>query len=505
MERRKFLQIAGLSAVAASPLAIASDNTANKDIHFDESYDLVVVGSGFAGNAAALQATELGLKVLLIEKMPAFGGNSSINGGGMAVVNSLPQKEKGISDSVELFKQDLLKAGRGLGIPELCQVVAAGSHDAYNWLVHHGVQFEETPFHYGGHSVPRVLLGKHITGSAINEPMRKAARAKGATYLNNCPLRSFLLNEKDEVVGVTVEKNKMWDMAIPGQVKNIQARFGVIMASGGYSNDISFRMLQEPSLSENVESTNQPGATAESLKMMIRLGGAPRHLSWIQLGPWTSPDERGYGDASDYTTYASFVHGIVVDVRSGKRIMNELADRKTRCDAIMSNVDANGKPVYPVAICDIRGNQDKGLSPVRVKRIIKNGVVREFQTLEDFAKGYGIPVYAFKQQVEEYNQYVKQAKDGQFGKPVTDIKPIDTPPYYGCRLWPKVHYTMGGIAINEHAEVISMDNKPIKGLYACGEVASGVFGASRLGAASITDCVVMGRVAAQSVNKLKVG
>ena len=93
--------------------------------------------------------------------------------------------------------------------------------------------------------------------------------------------------------------------------------------------------------------------------------------------------------------------------------------------------------------------------------------------------------------------------DQQFGKPVSDIKPIDKPPYYACRLWPKVHYTMGGIAINKNAQVLSMeDSQPIKGLYACGEVASGVFGASRLGGASITDCVVMGRVAARSIHKL---
>jgi succinate dehydrogenase/fumarate reductase flavoprotein subunit len=80
---------------------------------------------------------------------------------------------------------------------------------------------------------------------------------------------------------------------------------------------------------------------------------------------------------------------------------------------------------------------------------------------------------------------------------LTGAAPIDHPPFYGMRLWPKVHYTMGGIGINEKAEVIDLEGNAIPGLYAAGEMTGGVHGACRLGSCSITECLVFGRIAGQ--------
>jgi len=81
----------------------------------------------------------------------------------------------------------------------------------------------------------------------------------------------------------------------------------------------------------------------------------------------------------------------------------------------------------------------------------------------------------------------------------TDSKPITTAPYYACRVWPKVHHTMGGIQINKKAQVIGLDRKPIAGLYAAGEIAGGIHGAVRLGSCAVLDCIVFGRIAGKSV------
>ncbi|WP_258058211.1 FAD-binding protein [Campylobacter hyointestinalis] len=95
----------------------------------------MVVGSGFAGTAAACQAIDEGAKTLLIDKMPVLGGNSAINGGAFAVVNSSFQKVRGIEDSYELYVKDILKAGLGLNRMDLVEVIAKNGNDAYEYTL----------------------------------------------------------------------------------------------------------------------------------------------------------------------------------------------------------------------------------------------------------------------------------------------------------------------------------------------------------------------------------
>ena len=84
-----------------------------------------------------------------------------------------------------------------------------------------------------------------------------------------------------------------------------------------------------------------------------------------------------------------------------------------------------------------------------------------------------------------------------------DSKPTAAPPFYAARLWPRVHHTMGGLVINKDAQVIGFDMKPVKGMYAAGEVTGGVHGAVRLGSVAMADCVVFGRIAGRNAAKEK--
>ena len=104
VSRRDFIKFGAVSALAASGV-YASDMPVfrDKDVKFDEEWDVVIIGSGFAGLAAGIKANERGNKVLIIEKMGRVGGNSVINGGIFAVPNSELQKKNGVKDSKELF------------------------------------------------------------------------------------------------------------------------------------------------------------------------------------------------------------------------------------------------------------------------------------------------------------------------------------------------------------------------------------------------------------------
>lgn len=125
--RRSFLKLSALGGSALACMAAPLRAQENKP-QFNKVADVIVIGSGFAGLAAALEAVEQGRSVMLLEKMPAFGGNSAINGGAFAVAGSPLQAKEGIKDSPELMLQDMIKSGRGLSHVDLLKnIVTAQS------------------------------------------------------------------------------------------------------------------------------------------------------------------------------------------------------------------------------------------------------------------------------------------------------------------------------------------------------------------------------------------
>ena len=102
---------------------------------WDETVDVLVVGSGFAGLAAACQAAEDGAKVLVLEKMRTAGGNSIINGGIFGVPGTPMQQRMGVKDSPELLAEDIIREGGGLNNPEKVKLMATRALDTWHWTV----------------------------------------------------------------------------------------------------------------------------------------------------------------------------------------------------------------------------------------------------------------------------------------------------------------------------------------------------------------------------------
>jgi succinate dehydrogenase/fumarate reductase flavoprotein subunit len=188
-----------------------------------------------------------------------------------------------------------------------------------------------------------------------------------------------------------------------------------------------------------------------------------------------------------------FQFGIMVDPQTGKRIVNELDDRKVMSDAILNT----GHPC--IGIADDRGVEVSGY---RVDHCLRKGIAMAFSQISDIAEHYEIPSRELMESIESYNSYVDEKLDPILGKPILDnAEPLSNPPYYCIRLWPKVHHTMGGVLINGEAQVLNLSKQPIKGFYAAGEVTGGVHGASRLGSCAIIDCLVFERIAGKNAAK----
>lgn len=510
MSRRSFVKMGAVGAgvIALGSTAASAAAMDSKGVKYDEEYDVVVIGSGYAGLSSAITAAEKGKKVLVIEKMGRVGGNSVINGGLLAVVGNPKQKAEGVTDNMEIYLNDSMKAGKSTNHVENLRVIVERGNDALKLVERCGAKFYDKLSHLGGHSVPRTYLASNGSGSGIVLPMfDHFKKLSNATLKKRTMFDDFIMDEDGRVVGVSIREKYKFDKKSKddarenktGIRKNIKVKSGVIMASGGFCRDVAFRNAQDPRISVDIDSTNQPGATAEVMMKAFKAGAVPVHVGRIQFGPWACPDEKGFGAASNFNINATFRYGISVDPKTGMRYMNELADRLTRATAMFVAINGDDKN-YPINICD----QDavNKIIPEITAKSLKAGVVKKFDTLDALAAEYKIPAAALKKQIAEYNGYVKAGKDPQHGKPVTKAEGVQivNGPFYATRGVPKLHHTMGGLKINTKAEVIStVTNKPIPGLYAAGEITGGTHGASRLGSCSIPDCLVFGIVAGENV------
>lgn len=501
LSRRDFLKSVGgtaaitglaLGGVAAPQDAAAECGALPKK--WDASADIIVVGTGFAGLAAAIEARNAGADVLVIDKMPVWGGNSIINGGDFAAPGNKWQKEQGIQDSPDLMLKDMLKAGAYLNRPELARIVCEQSAEALEWCqTYIGAKFSRLNYQ-GGHSVRRAVQTDNASGSGLVNPMLAKAKELGVRVQLRTKLTRFLSNKDGRIVGIEVRKGYTFPDDSSGRPAYLKARRSMVLTSGGFSQDLKLRQIQDPRITEKFTSTNHPGATGEALLAACTAGAMTVQMDWIQLGPWTSPDEKGFGQVPQFTERI-VGWSPMINPKTGKRFIKETGDRKVRADAII----LIGEPVI------IFGDSyavSKNVLPITLEKAMEIGAIKKFGSLEELAKDHNIPLAPFKEEIARWNSFVEKKKDDDFDCMIfPDAKPTATPPFYAARLWPRVHYCMGGLVIDKNAQVMGLDFKPVKGLYAAGEVTGGVHGAVRLGSVAMATCVVFGRIAGRSAAK----
>jgi flavocytochrome c len=457
-------------------------------VQWDAQADIVIVGSGMAGLCAAIAAENAGASVLVLEKMKVVGGNTRISDGCVAAPENYLQKERGIPDSPERFYEDMLRAGLGLNHPALVKIVAESAAEAVEWTREIlGVTYRDRLDRFGGHSVARSLTTRHQSGMDFIKAQRRLLRKRGVEIRTRCLLTHLQTDRHGAVTGVQIRSGHPSPDGGSGALENIYAARAVVLATGGFGSDIPFRRIQAPRLDASVDSTNHRGATADGLIAALEINAQPVQLSWIQLGPWGCADETGYGPGASFAGYSVYPEGILIDPATGQRIVNEWADRRQRCDAIF-----NAGHVC-VGIVDADGAESDAES---LQRCLGRGVVKAFGTLTDLASAFGIPDGRLETTVAQYNHAIRQGAPDPFGKPLTrGAKRLVKPPFHAVRLWPKVHYTSGGVGIDSKAQVINLRGQPIPRLFAAGEVCGGIHGASRLGSCALTECMVFGRIA----------
>ena len=442
-----------------------------------ESTDIVIIGSGGAGLSSAITATEKGAKVIVLEKMAYFGGNSNRSEGEMNAAGTKQQKAHGITDdTAERFAADTIRGGHGLNDPALVKALTENAASAEEWLLDLGAHFCHRMGRGGGQT--RARGHGPCDGSPVGiEIMRVLGERADKDHidmrLNNRVTKILMKNGK--VSGVQVKT--------PKGMETINAK-AVILATGGFGANHKMVEKYRPEL-KGFSTTNHPGATGDGIILAQQVGAGLTDIEQIQIHP-TVIKKNGALISESMRARGGFLLN-----KNGKRFTNELLTR----DVVSANeLKQPGGIAYLVIDNSIYSKNKMAQNYTAEKLMTK------CDTIADVAKLIGVDEKVVQASFDQYHKAFDNKKDDLFGRPEMLIR-MDQAPYFVAEVTPGIHHTMGGVKIDPQAEVLTPEKKPIPGLFAAGEVTGGVHGGNRIGGNAVADIITFGRISANSALK----
>ncbi len=499
--------------------------------------DVVVVGGGGAGLAAAITAAEQGAKVVLVEKTAAYGGNTILSGGYyQAAIDELAQtvemtesekeevyryislepkddrmaawqtkvKEQFeahlaagktyLFDSPELHMIQTYDGGDYLGNPELIEMMCNADVDAFNWLADIGFDWKKSAFPIVGSIWIRCHQSEsYASGNGFIKVLSNQIEEKNldVTTVFECRAESLITDETGRVTGVT-------GTGTDGTPYTFTASKGVVVATGGFSANVEMRMEYDEiwgNLNESVPTTNAPSITGDGIEMVKAIGANLVGMGQIQLLPTADP----------VTGQTNNVIGEGTNMyvnQDGKRFVDESSRRDVLAKAIL---EQPGQYCYIISTFqNSRLDEEyKNNYHLYLDDLIASGAVVKGDTLEELAEKIGVPVETFVETCTNFNQYVADGEDPEFGRKVfpSNAALEMEGPFYACKRAPAVHHTMGGVEVNTDNAVLKADGTVIPGLFAAGEVTGGFHGSNRLGGNAVAEAIATGRNAGANVLK----
>ena len=476
---------AGVTLAKADKKALKK---AARELPKTSNYDVVVIGAGGAGFSAAITARNAGANVVLLEKMPAVGGNSLISGAEMNAAKNWVQPKLGINDdSPELHAQDTFKGGDGKGDMKVINVMTHQALDAAKWCRDYlGVRFEDDNlFFFGGHSRKRALIPVGHTGTEFIAKFQAKADELGIPVITNMKAEELIKDKDGRVVGVKA--------TMDGSEYTFNAKGGVVLATGGFGANPEMVKKYNPKIDERFKTTDAPGTTGEALYMAERAGAQLVNMGYIQTYPICDP----ISGAIELIADARFDGAIMLN-QEGKRFVEELQRRDVLSEAILNQTGR---------YCWVLWNDNIGKISNTVKAhaneyeaFTKQGIMTTCDDLKCIADFTKIPFDQLQKTVKRVSDMAGKGNDKDFNHRA-GLMDMQQGKYYVIKAVPSTHHTMGGVRINEKAEALTAEGKVIPGLWAAGEVTGVTHGTNRLGGNAYTDIIVFGRIAGEAAAK----
>jgi succinate dehydrogenase/fumarate reductase flavoprotein subunit len=492
---------------------------------FDEEFDVVVVGYGFAGGVAAIEAANAGARVLLVEKMPDPGGISICSHGAVCSTRN-PEGAfaylkatnagrtpdavlKALADGMEDLEAYVRDLAAGSGAEFMIRE-RGGNYPLPGEDAFHYTQIISIPNVDPAQAYPQVkgrpggplvfwLLDSKIKQRDID--VRLATPVKGLTYTAG-----------REVTGVIIETD--------GGIRRVGARQAVILACGGFEGNAE--MQHQFWQMMPVQTAANRGNTGDGIRMAQELGADLWHM-WHFHGSYgfRHPDPETYPYGIRVKRFPDWIPGkearavvqtawILVD-QTAKRFMNEVPpyvqDTGARPFELYDPVSQSFPRIPAYMIFDELGRRRYPMgNPAYNDREVHyawsednlkevdEGILKRADTLAELGPMIGIDGAVLEDTVERWNNMCRARTDTEFERPGGTMMMLRRPPYYAGEIWPLLSNTQGGPVHNAKQQIIDVDGNAIPRLYAAGEMGSS-FGHLYLAGGNIAECFVTGRIA----------
>jgi fumarate reductase flavoprotein subunit len=441
--------------------------------------DVIVIGSGASGLAAALTAAEGGAKVIVFEKQRTPGGTTNFFEG-MFAVESRMQRENYIEYGRDQAFKSIMEYSHWRANPRLVRAIVNESAGTIAWLERQGVEFTGVTI-----NMPNAPRTYHVVkggGLTVIKTLVTKAKEIGVDLKLGAPVKR-LVKEAGRITGVLVEGES-------GDVR-INAK-AVVIASGGYANNKEWiRKYTGFDLGTNLLSVGNVDKFGDGIRMAWEAGAAEEGISVLELyraGPITTE----IGGQIEWPTVQP---DLWVNPR-GERFCDEGV---AFYDTSVGNVNAKYKEGYTFSLFDSSIKQrlmERGIDKCVNVRTLSGSKPLNFDkelailfekgntdvcvadSVEELAGKMGVDATVLKNTVEEYNRFCEQKHDDLFAKDPKYLWPLKGPKYYAVKAHTIFLGTMGGIKINHNTEVVDKKDNVIPGLYAAGFDAGGMYGDS---------------------------
>ncbi|GIH71363.1 FAD-dependent oxidoreductase [Sphaerimonospora thailandensis] len=466
---------------------------------FDHECDVLVVGFGCAGAAAAFEAASAGARVLVLERAGGPGGSSAMSGGELYLGGGTAvQKACGFDDTPDdMFTY--LKAALGPHADEeKLRLYCDGSVEHFEWFRDRGLTFNESMYDAPSWMPPTqdglMWLGENawpydtvarpaprghrpatesFGGWMIMDKLVAAAKAAGAACHTDTRAANLVVDDAGRVVGVVARQY--------GETVTYRAHRGVILTTGGFVDNEEMLAQHAPALLGHGKVSDGLD-DGDGIQMAAAIGAATRRMAVVQIAMSALP--------------AMLVRGMLVNAL-GQRFINEDV-----YPGLFSVAALQHQPGPYWAIVDEEGYED---IPARDLWGVRPTFVAE--TLAELEQELGMPAGALETTVVTYNRHAERGEDPYFHKAAKWLRPLRAPfaavdPRLGFNPGDRESagagsgasgFTLGGLHTTVDGVVLNNSGQPIPGLYAAGRAASGIHGEGYISGTSLGDGTFFGR------------